>query len=145
MTFENFIVLTIIIIFTIIGIVIKMKQKKQDSGEFFTIDNFIEMYGDVIINCMKDCVAILALKPEKFISREEYEKSIIENTIISIKANYAGMGIYTADLGFLIDNDILTDVIYNILHKNYKEVFADLSEEIIKNNMKLYDQEKLSE
>lgn len=143
MTFENFIALIVIIIFIVIGIVIRMRQKKQDFGEF--ADTFIEMYGDIIINCMKDCVTILTLKPENFTSREEYEKSIIENTIISIKDNYIGMGIDAAHLGFFIDNGIIIDVVYNILHKNYKEVFADLSEEIIKNNIELYDQEKLSE
>lgn len=143
MTFENFIALIIIAIFMVIGIVIKMKQKKQDFGEF--ADMFIEMYGDAIIHCMKRCVEILAQKPENFASKEEYEKSIIENTIITIKANYIDMGIDTADLGFFIDNNTIIDVVYNILHKNYKEVFADLSEEIIKNNIELYDQEKLTE
>lgn len=111
------------------------KYKKEDKS----FGDFVDAYGDQIIEVLKDSIRILMIKPENFESKEDFEKAVIENSLEYIKTNYQALNVDIGFLGELIDNDMLTEVLYKVLHANYKEAFSILSDEIIKNNSNLID------
>lgn len=137
MQIENIIAVCILILGIAIILGIRLyKFKKQGK----TLKDFIDLYGDKIIDVLKDSIKILTIKPESYDTKEDYEKAIIENSLEYIKTNYQSLDIDIGLLGFTIDNDLLTtDILYEFLHANYKEVFSVLSDEIIKNNSSLID------
>ena len=137
---ENIVAAVILII--LVGVVIGVRfYKLRKEGK--TLEDFISMYGNCIIEALKDSIRILTLKIDNYKTKEEYEKAIIDATVVYIKTNYTTLGI---DVGFLenaINNGLLTDIIYNIFNKNYKEAFSDISTEIINTHYDLYDTETL--
>lgn len=136
MQIENVIAVGILVIGIAIILGIRLyKFKKQGK----TLKDFIDLYGDRVIEVLKDSIRILSIKPENYDTKEDYEKAIIENSLEYIKTNYQSLDIDVGLLGFTIDNDLLTDILYEFLHANYKEAFSVLSDEIIKNNSNLID------
>ena len=136
MQIENTIAVGILVIGIAIILGIRLYNFKKHGK---TLKDFIDLYGDKIIEVLKDSIRILTIKPENYDTREEYEKAIIENSLEYIKTNYRLLDIDVGLLGFTIDNGLLTEILYEFLHTNYKEAFSVLSDEIIKKNSNLID------
>lgn len=136
MQIENIIAVGILVVGIAMILGIRLYKYKKDGKTF---DEFVNIYGDRIIEVLKDSIRILTIKPENYSTRDEFEKAIIENSLEYIKTNYQSLDIDIEWLGYLIDNDMMTDILYNFLHANYKEAFSILSDEIIKNNSNLID------
>ena len=141
MSIENIISVVIIVLAAGLAIGLRIYTLKKNNKKI-TFNDFINHYADNIINVLKDSVKTLMIKLDNFDSREAYEKAIIENTVESIRSNYESLGI-TLECIDSITNKEMTNIVYNLLHKNYKQVFADISIEIISNYSNLYDTETL--
>lgn len=143
MQIENLIAVGVLIL--AVGLVIGIKlYKSHKENKNISLDDFINLYGDKIIEVLKDSIKLLTITPEKFETKEEYEKAIIKDAVEYIKTNYGELNIDISLLGIIIDNDTLTNIVYQILHNNYKEAFSILGENVILHNIKLYDVDELN-
>ncbi len=141
MTDSNIINIICIAIFLVaIGVVaaIKLYQTYKKNGEEFNLKDFIDKYGDKIIEVLKDVVKLLKVSESDYSTKEEYEKKIIELTIEEITQNYKEIGI-DIDLITIISAESLSNIIYDILHGNAIDIFSVLDVEDINNNKNLYD------
>lgn len=119
----------------IIGIRI---YKSHKAGQKINFDTFIDMYGDQIINVLKDVIVLLQIDINKFASKEEYEKAIISTTIEKLKENAEELGIDPQIIG-LFDTKALTEIVYSVFNGNIVKVFSVLSSDTIKENSKMYE------
>lgn len=121
-----------------IGIIAGIKLYKVYRNKKFNINEFIDLYGDKIIDVMKSIVKVLKTSQSEYSTREEYEKAIIELTIEELKQNYKNLGI-NPDLLILIDSKTLSNMIYDLLHKHSIDIFSVLTAYDITENKNLYD------
>ena len=140
---SNIIIIICIAIFIIaVGAVfgIKVYQNYKKNGEKFNLKDFIDKYGNQIIEILKDVVKILKTSETKFSTKEEYEKEIIKITISEITQNYKDIGI-DADIMSIISPETLSNIIYDILHGNAIDIFSVLDASDINENRELFDKE----
>ena len=105
----------------IIGLVVyKMKKTKPD----ITIEEFIEIYYDNLIDVLKDSVRIISVEPSQYNDREKYLKAIINLTIEALNNNCEEFGIDNT-LFKLFNYEQLTDFLYDILTRNNIFIFGD--------------------
>ena len=139
MTTLNLIAAIIIIaaIATIIGIRI---YKGRNSNEPFTIDTFIDTYGDQIINCLQDVIQILEINMKYYESKVEYENAIISCTIDALKENSIGFGI-PANIVNIFDTAALTSIIRTVMENSKCDTFSVLTKESVEENKGIIDNE----
>ena len=110
----------------------------------FNLLDYIKLNDTKIIEALKGSARILEAEEGSYSSREEYEKDLISVTIEEIKQNYKNFGLKVIDIPLVIKSDYLVDMVYNILHKNYTDVFSVLDVEKMLENSKLYDSNVIS-
>lgn len=144
MQIENIIAVAVLILAvgSVLGIRFYKLRKENKNASF---DDFIDLYGDKIVEVLKDSIKLLTIKPENFETKEQYEKAIIKDAAEYIKTNYGELNIDIKLLGLVIDNDTLSDIVYQVLHNNYKEAFSILGNDVILHNINLYDTTALCE
>ena len=143
---DNIITIIAIAIFVIaVGTIggIKIYQTYKKNGKKFDLKEFIDTYGDQIIEVLKDIVTFLKTNEYDYDTKEDYEKAIIELTIEQIKQNYKEMNIDLKVLS-LIDTSTLTTIIYDILHGNAIDIFSVLDPSEISKNKHLYDEDVIN-
>lgn len=110
-----------VLMICIIGLVIyKMKKTKPD----ITIEEFIQIYYDNLIDVLKDSVKILSVDASEYSNREAYLKAIIGLAIEELNNNCEDFGIDNT-LFELFNAEQLTNFLYDILTKNNILIFGD--------------------
>lgn len=112
--------------------------------ETVTVDSFIKEYGDIVIEILQDTITILATNMDQFSSNEEYELTIIYNTINSIKSSATKLGI-PENVVNLLSTDALSTIVTDILNKNKIEAFSVLDTETVDKYAEIIDDEVLEE
>lgn len=139
---ENVVGAVILVLAIAVILVIRLYTSYKD-GKRFSLNEFIDLYGDEIVKVLKDSIRILSLKIDNYSSKEEYEKAIIETTVEYIKSNYMTLDVDIGILADIIDSGDIADFVYSVLQKNYKEAFSELSKDIIEGHSELYNKKVL--
>ena len=145
---ENIIAVSILMALVLFIYIIRyIKAKKSGSiVEPLSIGGFLETYSDMIVQVLKDSVSILIIKMDDYESAEDYEQAIIEETIKSIESNYSILGIQLSHFGNgILDAELLGSIVYDIFNRNYKNIFSELGDAIIKSHTNLIDEQSLYE
>ena len=137
MTELNFIAGIVIIIAcaAIIGIRIYKNGNRPTS-----IYDFIDMYGDNIIEILKDVIDILKVDMDNYTSKEEYEEEVIYTTITAIKENANELGM-SQDIVNLFDTESLTKIIHTVFIENKFDIISVLGKDTINAHNNIIDQE----
>ena len=139
---DNIIAVIIFIIATagLIALVV-YKLRKENNNEKVTVEDFLGLYHTNLFNVLQDVVSLLSLNIDDFETKEDYERAIISTTITKLEENCDEFGINSA-LFKLVDREVLTNILYNILYTNKVQIFfSTLPEKIIKSKPELYDNE----
>ena len=138
MSVPNIIAIGILLvaIIAILGIRLYTLRKNND----VTFDQFISLYGNQIIEVLKDVIDILQIRIEDFEDKESYEKAIISTTVDIIKENSEKFGIDSTIID-LFDTESLTEIVYNIFTKASVEIFSVVDSNSITKNSNLYEDE----
>lgn len=138
MSVPNIIAIGILLvaIIAILGIRLYTLRKNND----VTFDQFISLYGNQIIEVLKDVIDILQIRIEDFEDKESYEKTIISTTVDIIKENSEKFGIDSTIID-LFDTESLTEIVYNIFTKASVEIFSVVDSNSITKNSNLYEDE----
>lgn len=134
---------TIIFIAAIAGIIalVVYKLRKDNNNEKVTVEDFLGLYHKNLFNVLQDVVSLLSINIDDFETKEDYERTIISTTIAKLEENCDEFGISSA-LFNLVDREVLTNVLYDILYTNKVQIFfSTLPEKIIKSKPELYDNE----
>lgn len=137
------IIATIIFILAIAGLValVVYKLRKDNNDEKVTVEDFLGLYQTNLFNVLQDVVSLLSININDFETKEDYERAIISTTIAKLEENCDEFGISSALLK-LVDRDVLTNILYDILYTNKVQIFfSTLPERIIKDKPELYDEE----
>lgn len=137
------IIATIIFILAICGIIalVVYKLRKDNNNEKVTVESFLDLYHTNLFNVLQDVVSLLSINIDDFETKEEYERTIISTTIEKLEENCDEFGISSALLK-LVDREVLTNILYDILYTNKVQIFfSTLPEKIIKSKPELYDNE----
>lgn len=139
MTELNFIAVAVIAIAAclIIGIRIYSNSK---NGVTYTMDQFIDEFGENIIEALKDVIIILKVNMDMYDTKEEYETAVIALTIESLKDNAADFGM-SKDIINLFDTEALTSMIHDVFIKNKFDVMSVLDAATIVANAAIIDKE----
>ena len=135
------IIAAMIFIIAIAGLIALVVYKMRKDNNKVTIEDFLDIYRINLFNVIQDVVNLLSINVEEFETKEEYERTIISVTISKLEENCDEFGISSA-LFKLIDKDVLTNALYDILYTNKVQIFfSTLPEKIIKIKPELYDKE----
>ena len=129
---DNIIAVIIFIIATagLIALVV-YKLRKENNNEKVTVEDFLGLYHTNLFNVLQDVVSLLSLNIDDFETKEDYERAIISTTIAKLEENCDEFGINSA-LFKLVDREVLTNILYNILYTNKVQIFfSTLTEKII--------------
>ena len=120
---EN-IIATIIFFILMGGIIGIVVYKMSKSIPNMSIEEFIDVYYDNLIDVLKDSVKILSVEPSEYSDREDYLKAIISLAIEELNNNCEGFGIDNT-LFELFNPEQLTNFLYDILTRNNIFIFGD--------------------
>lgn len=135
------IVAVIIFIIAIAGVIALVVYKMRKGNNEVSIESFLDIYYQNLFGVIQDVVSLLSINVEDFETKEEYERVIISTTIVKLEENCEEFGISSA-LFKLVDKEVLTNVLYDILYTNKVQIFfSTLTEKIIKSKPELYDDE----
>ena len=135
------IVAVIIFIIAIAGVIALVVYKMRKGNNEVSIESFLDIYYQNLFCVIQDVVSLLSINVEDFETKEEYERVIISTTIAKLEENCGEFGISSA-LFKLVDKEVLTNVLYDILYTNKVQIFfSTLTEKIIKSKPELYDDE----
>lgn len=141
MTSMNIIAGIIIIVLGAIIIGIRVYQSSKKNGnKTITMDEFIDSYGDNIVDLLKDTIIVLKIAMSDYETKEEYEEAIISTTIDALKENSVEFGV-PEEIVNLLDTEALTSIIQNILNNKKPDCFSVLDSETIVENEKILDKE----
>ena len=128
-------ILIIILGAIIIGIKFHKSGKKS-----ITIDEFIDSYGDKIIDILQDAIIVLKIDMSEYESKDEYYATVISTTINTLKENAVEFGIPT-EIVDLLDTNSLTKIVTDIFTENKSAAFSILDKQTITDNAKLIDED----
>lgn len=135
------IVAVIIFIIAIAGVIALVVYKMRKGNNEVSIESFLDIYYQNLFGVIQDVVYLLSINVEDFETKEEYERVIISTTIAKLEENCGEFGISSA-MFKLVDKEVLTNVLYDILYTNKVQIFfSTLTEKIIKSKPELYDDE----
>lgn len=131
----------IIFIVAIICIIAIVAYRMHKNNNIVTVEGFIDIYYNNIFGAIQDVVSLLSIDVDDFETKEEYEKAIISTTVIKLEENCDEFGI-NSSLFKLVDKDVLTDMLYDILYTNKVQIFfSSITEKTVKIKPELYDAE----
>ena len=138
--FENLnIPAAIIFILVAVGIIALAIYKRRKNDESYTVDKFINENYYNLVNALSNVIEILLINVEDYPDKESYEKDIIRVTIGKLEDNCEQFGIDPV-LFRLVNIDMLTTLLYNILHSERIALFTNaVPQNVIENNANLYD------
>lgn len=139
MTNLNFLAGFIIILFGAIILAIRIVSINRRGGKF-TMEEFIDIYGDNIIDVLKDVIEVLQITMASYQTKEEYESMVISVTIDALKENSVKFGV-PAEIVEMFDTEALTSIIMTVYNKSKCEVMSVLSPETIQINEAIIDKE----
>jgi hypothetical protein len=117
----------IIILAAALIIGIKVYTKKKATGKRISFDEFIDEYGQQIVNVLIDIIQLLKLDKGSYEDKNEYEYTIISITIDKLKENSVELGI-DKDIIEMVDTDTLTGIVQKVLHNELMEIFDESAE-----------------
>lgn len=134
------IVAVIIITLAVVAIAALRIFSMKKNNEDISIENFINMYSNTIINILKDFIKVMQTSIENYETKEEYNKVLVELCVQSIKENSAEFGIDSKLLD-LFNTEAIVECVCKILESNKIECFSVLDAADIKNNEKYFDED----
>ena len=140
MTALNIVAVCIFVFVAIVFMAITIYRLSKGSSQELTLETFIDLYGDVIIEILKSTVELLQIDIENFTTEDDYEMCIISTAIESIKDSSEDFGVDKGIIN-LFDTVALTEAIHKIFNNNSIDIFSVLSAKSISDNSKLYKEE----
>lgn len=139
MTSMNFIAVSICVVFFVVIVGIRLYKNRNTE---INLDDFVDMYGDNIIQALQDAILILMIEMGNFETREEYEKAIINETIVALKKSASRFGIPDSVIS-LIDTDSLTRIIADCFNSNKFDCLSALNQNVLEIHKNIVDPEVL--
>ena len=119
----------ILILAAAIIIGIKLYKKNKETGTTISFDEFIEAYGQQIIQVLIDIIQLLKLDQGSYENKEEYEYTVIYMTIDKLKENSVELGI-DKEIINMIDTETLTGIVQKVLHNEVMEIFNESTQSV---------------
>lgn len=132
-----------LLIFVICIAIIAIRVYQNNKNQQITMNDIIDVYGDNIVNILKDVVEVMQIDMYTFATKEAYEEEIVYTTIKKIKENYTEFGIDCVLLDY-VDINTLTNIIMTIMKNNKFDIFSCLTKESILENEEILDDEIVS-
>lgn len=130
---------SIVFLIAIVGIVVITIIKKRKSNSEYTVSDFIDENYNKLVNVLVTVVNLLMVNVNDYPDKESYERDIIRLTVEKLYNNCDEFGIESA-LIKMVNKDALTNVLYDLLHKEEVKVFANnVPASVIEDNAQLYD------
>lgn len=130
---------SIVFLIAIVGIVVITIIKKRKSNSEYTVSDFIDENYNKLVNVLVTVVNLLMVNVNDYPDKESYERDIIRLTVEKLYNNCDEFGIESA-LIKMVNKDALTNVLYDLLHKEEVKVFANnVPVSVIEDNAQLYD------
>ena len=130
---------SIVFLIAIVGIIVITIIKKRKSNSEYTISDFIDENYNKLVNVLATVVNLLMVNVNDYPDKESYERDIIRLTVEKLYNNCDEFGIESA-LIKMVNKDALTNVLYDLLHKEEVKVFANnVPVSVIEDNAQLYD------
>lgn len=139
MTNLNFIAAGIIIVAAAVIIGIRI-YKNNKSGVTYNLDQFVDEFGDNIIEMLKDIISILKVNMDMYEDQDDYEMAVISMTIESLKENAEEFGM-PSNVVNLFDTESLAKVIKDIFIDNRCDIMSVLDAATIMANAAIMDKE----
>ena len=139
MTNLNFIAAGVIIVAVVAILGIRI-YKNSKNGTTYTMDQFIDEFGDNIIEVLKDIISIMKVNMDMYETQEDYEMAVISLTIDSLKDNAEDFGM-PGDVVNLFDTESLAKIIKNIFIDNRCDIMSVLDTATIMTNASIIDKE----
>ena len=137
---DNYIAALVLLLCVIICIAVIVYKRKKNNQDI-SLDTFLSMYQQNLINVLQDVVELLMVNIDSFETKEEYERAIISTTITKLEENCEEFGINPVFFK-LINKDMLSDILYNLLYTNKLSIFLNsLSKETAEATPDLFDKE----
>ena len=139
MTNLNFIAAGIILVAVVAILGIRI-YKNSKNGVTYNLDQFVDEFGENIIEMLKDIISILKVNMDMYETQEDYETAVISLTIESLKDNAEDFGM-PRDIVNLFDTEALTNVVKNIFFENKLDILSVLDAATIIANAAIIDKE----
>lgn len=139
MTNLNFIAAGIIIVAVVAILGIRI-YKNSKNGKTYNLDQFVDEFGDNIIEVLKDIITIMKVNMNMYETQDEYEMAVISLTIDSLKENAEDFGM-PKNVVNLFDTESLAKVIKDIFIDNRCDVMSVLDAATIMANAAIIDKE----
>ena len=137
---DNYIAALVLLLCVIICIAVIIYKRKKNYQDI-SLDTFLSMYQQNLINVLQDVVELLMVNIDSFETKEEYERAIISTTITKLEENCEEFGINPVFFK-LINKDMLSDILYSLLYTNKLSIFLNsLSKETAEATPDLFDKE----
>lgn len=137
---DNYIAALVLLLCAIICIAVIVYKRKKNNQDI-SLDTFLSMYQQNLINVLQDVVELLMVNIDSFETKEEYERAIISTTITKLEENCEEFGINPVFFK-LINKDMLSDILYSLLYTNKLSIFLNsLSKETAEAAPALFDKE----
>lgn len=137
---DNYIAALVLLLCVIICIAVIIYKRKKNNQDI-SLDTFLSMYQQNLINVLQDVVELLMVNIDSFETKEEYERAIISTTITKLEENCEEFGINPVFFK-LINKDMLSDILYSLLYTNKLNIFLNsLSKETAEATPALFDKE----
>ena len=137
---DNYIAALVLLLCVIICIAVIVYKRKKNNQDI-SLDTFLSMYQQNLINVLQDVVELLMVNIDSFETKEEYERAIISTTITKLEENCEEFGINPVFFK-LINKDMLSDILYSLLYTNKLNIFLNsLSKETAEAAPALFDKE----
>ena len=137
---DNYIAALVLLLCVIICIAVIVYKRKKNNQDV-SLDAFLSMYQQNLINVLQDVVELLMVNIDSFETKEEYERAIISTTITKLEENCEEFGINPVFFK-LINKDMLSDILYSLLYTNKLSIFLNsLSKETAEAAPALFDKE----
>ena len=131
---------SIVILAAVAAIIgIKYYKQRKNTGIVISFDEFIDTYGQQIVDVLIDIIQILKLDKGNYEDRSEYEHTVISVAIDKLKENSTELGI-DKDIIEMVDTDTLANIVQKVLHNELLDIFNEsvecqnISHEMISDN-----------
>lgn len=133
----------IVLLFAVAGIIALTIVRKRRANNEYTINDFIDENYNKLVNVLVSVVNLLMVNVNDYPDKESYERDIIRLTIEKLYTNCDEFGIESA-LIKMINKDALANTLYDLLHREEAQVFANnIPAEVIEDNAELYNENVL--
>lgn len=120
-----------IVIVAAVAVIIGIKYYKQrkTAGTDISFDEFIDTYGQQIVQVLIDVIQLLKLDAAEYEDKSEYEHTVISMAIDKLKENSTELGIDKKIIE-MVDTETLTNIVEKVLHNEVMEIFNESTKSV---------------